>query len=80
MLDQLSYSICLHCFPLIEWAAGEKPLMWADESGTGTPQRWDKAGRSDFSNLSENIVPLKVKLQFQRWGKGKKEGVKMLKG
>lgn len=82
MLDQLSYSICLHCFPLIEWTEGEKPLMWADESGAGTPQQWDKAGRSDFSNLSENIVPLCLifNLQFQRRGKGKKEGVKMLKG
>lgn len=56
--------------------------MWADESGAGTPQQWDKAGRSDFSNLSENIVPLCLifNLQFQRRGKGKKEGVKMLKG
>lgn len=82
MLDQVSYSICLNWFSLIEWTEGEKPLMWADESGAGTPQQWDKGGRSDFSNLYENIFPfcLIFNLQFQRWGEGKKEGVKIFKG
>lgn len=55
--------------------------MWADESGAGPPQQWDKGGRSDFSNLSENIIPLYLifNLQLQRWGKGKKEGVRFLR-
>lgn len=52
--------------------------MWADESGAGTPQQWDKSGRSDFSNLSENIIPLCLifNLQLQRRGKSKKEGLR----
>lgn len=81
MLDQLSYSIYLHPFHLIEWTEGEKLLKWADESGAGTPQWWDKADRSDFSNFSENIIRLYLifNVQFQKWGKGKKEGLKMLK-
>lgn len=55
--------------------------MWADESRAGTPQQWEKAGRSDFSNLSENIFPLYLifNLQFQRQENDKKDGVEMLK-